>query len=209
VKYSGEISHNRVQFTHCRVFGAESTIDFNRSDSVDQIPGFGVASLDDTLRPLPGGLQIAVKLRSQVSGDTAVGTLIDGAVAGDVAAKHQVVIASGSSVRGRIRRMERYMDPFPHFIAGLEFTEVEVQGIRHLFNAGLVEIDPALGVKLILKNTTRTLTDPLSFGNISTRQTIETLSLYNLPGVATFFYKGGKLQILEQLRAKFQVNAPQ
>lgn len=200
VKYSGEISHNRVQFTHCRVFGAESTIDFNPSDSVDQIPGFGVASLDDTLRPLPGGLQIAVKLRSQVSGDTAVGTLIDGAVAGDVTAKHEVVIPSGSPVRGRIRRMERYTDPVPYFIVGLEFTEVEVQGIRHLFYADLVGIDPALGVELILKNTTRTLTDPLSFGNISTRQTIETLSLYNLPGVATFFYKGGKLELPRDFR---------
>jgi hypothetical protein len=88
VKYSGEISHNRVQFTHCRVFGAESTIDFTALDSVDQTPGFGVASLDDTLRPLPGGLQIAVKLRNRISGDMAVGTLIDGTVAGDVVAKH-------------------------------------------------------------------------------------------------------------------------
>ena len=117
-KYSGEISHNRVQFTHCRVFGAESTIDFNASDSVDETPGFGVASLDDTLRPLPGGLQIAVKLRNRISSDMAVGTLIDGTVAGDVAAKHEVVIPSGSPVRGRIRRMERYTDPFPYFVVG-------------------------------------------------------------------------------------------
>ena len=112
VKYSGEISHNRVQFTHCRVFGAESTIDFSALDSVDQTPGFGVASLDDTLRPLPGGLH-AVKLRNRISGGMAVGTLIDGTVAGDVVEKHAVVIPSGSPVRGRIRRMERYTDPFP------------------------------------------------------------------------------------------------
>ena len=42
---------------------------------------------DDTLRPLPGGLRIAVKLRSRISSDMAVGTLIDGVVAGNVAAK--------------------------------------------------------------------------------------------------------------------------
>jgi hypothetical protein len=45
--------------------------------------------------------------------------------------------------------MERYTDPFPYFVVGLEFTEVEVQGIRHLFYADLVEISPALGVELI------------------------------------------------------------
>jgi hypothetical protein len=207
VKYSGEISHNRVQFTHCRVFGAESTIDFSALDSVDQTPGFGVASLDDTLRPLPGGLQIAVKLRNRISGDMAVGTLIDGTVAGDVVAKHAVVIPSGSPVRGRIRRMERYLDPFPYFVVGLEFTEVEVEGIRHLFYADLVEISPALGVELILKNTTRTQTNSLLFGNISTRQTIETISLYKIPGVATFFYKGGKLELPQNFRTVWRTHS--
>ena len=73
---------------------------------------------------------------------------------------------------------------------GLEFTEVEVQGIRHLFYADLVEISPALGVELILKNTTRTQTNPLLFGNISTRQTIETLSLYKLRGARHFLLQG-------------------
>jgi hypothetical protein len=207
VKYSGEISHNRVQFTHCRVFGAESNIDFNASVSVDQTPGFGVASLDDTLRPQPGGLQIAVKLRNRISGDMAVGTLIDGAVAGDVVAKHAVVIPSSSPVRGRIRRMERYTDPFPYFVVGLEFTEVEVQGIRQLFYADLVEINPALGAELILKNTTRTQTNPLLLGNISTRQTTETLSLYNLPRVATFFYKGGKLDLPRDFRTVWRTHS--
>jgi hypothetical protein len=207
VKYSGEINHNQVQFTHCRVFGAESTIDFSASDSVDQTPGFGVASLDDTLRPLPGGLQIGVKLRSRITGDMAVGTLIDGTVAGDVAAKHEVVIPAGSPVRGRIRRMERYTDPFPHFVVGLEFTEVEVEGIRHLFYADLIEISPARGVELILKNTTRTQTNPLLFGNISTGQTIETLSLYKLPGVATFFYKGAKLELPQDFRMVWRTHS--
>ena len=206
VKYSGEISHNRVQFTHCRVFGAESTIDFSALDFVDQTPGFGVASLDDTLRPLPGGLH-AVKLRNRISGDMAVGTLIDGTVAGDVVEKHAVVIPSGSPVRGRIRRMERYTDPFPYFVVGLEFTEVEVEGIRHLFYADLVEISPALGVELILKNTTRTQTNPLLFANISSGQTIETLSLYKLPGVATFFYKGGRLELPQDFRTVWRTHS--
>jgi len=35
----------------------------------------------------------------------------------------------------------------------------------------------------------------LLFGNQSTRLSIENLWLYNLPGVATFFFKGSKLDL--------------
>src|SRR5262249_8069933 len=156
VKYSGEIRHNRIEFTHCRLFGAESTINFSAPDSAEQTPRFGAASIDDTLRPLPGGLQIAVILRSRITGDIAVGTLIDGVVAGSVAAKKgAVTIAAGSPVRGRIRRMERYTDPFPHFVVALEFTEMELRGIRYRFYADVVEIDLVPGVEHTLSTKDR------------------------------------------------------
>jgi hypothetical protein len=202
---SGEINHNRIQFTHCRVFAAESAIDFNGPDSTDQASRFGVASVDDTLRPLPDGLRIAVKLRSRISGDMAVGTLIDGVVAGNVTAKHAVVIPADSPVRGRIRRMESYTNPFPYFIVGLDFTEVEVQGIRYRFYADLVDMDRPPGVELTLptKNTTTTQSDPLLFGGVSTRQVIETITLPNLRGVAAFFYKGSKLYLPQDFRTSW------
>jgi hypothetical protein len=199
-KYSGEVSHNRIEFTFCRVFGAASTIDFNAPDSAEQPPRFGAASVDETLRPLPGGLKIAVKLRSRISGDMAVGTLIDGVVAGNVAARHEVVIPAGSAVRGRIRRMERYGDPFAYFVVGLEFTEVEVQGIRYLFYADLLEIDPAPGVELTLSTKdTSEINDP-RYGGTFSRQTRENLVLYRLPGVAVFFFKGGRLELPPDFR---------
>jgi hypothetical protein len=199
VKYSGEISHNRIEFTQCRMFGAESTSDFS---APEQTPRFGVVSLDDTLRPLPAGFEIEVNLRSRITGDMAVGTLIDGVVAGDVSASHSVIIPGGSPVRGRIRRMERYSEPFPYFIVGLEFTEAEVGGIRLLFFADLVRIDTVPGVAQILstKNSTTTVINPLSFGDISTSQTIESLSLYSLPGIAAFFYKGAQLDLPRDFR---------
>jgi hypothetical protein len=141
-------------------------------------------------------------MRSRISGDMAVGTLIDGLVAHDVAAKRSVVIPVGSPVRGRIRRMERNNDPFAYFIVGLEFTSVEVRGIQYVFYADLVEMDPAPGVELTLstKNATTTVTNPLLFGDISTSQTMESLSLYNLPGVAAFFYKGSRLDLPRDFR---------
>jgi hypothetical protein len=209
VKNSGEISHDRVEFTHCRVFGAESTIDFNVS-GVEQQARFGAVSLDDTLRGLPGGLQVAVKLRSRVSSDLAVGTLIDGVVAGDVKDKHAMVIPAGSPVRGRIRRMERYTDPFVYFVVGIEFTEVEVEGIRHIFYADLEEIDSAPGVELTLStknNGLDTPRDQLGGPGTVTTVTRERIVVHSLPGVATFFFKGDPLDLPPNFRTVWKTRA--
>jgi hypothetical protein len=195
-RFSGEISYNRIEFTHCRVFRSESSINFGAADYPEQTPRFGAASIDDTVRPLPPGLQITVKLRTRISGDAPVGTLIDGVVGNNVAAKKgAVVIAAGSPVRGRIRRMERYTDPFPYFVVGLEFTEVEVQGIRCRFYADLVEIDAARGVEQRLSTRDTSQTSDLFYGGTVTRQTKENLFFYNLPGVATFFFRGSRLDL--------------
>jgi hypothetical protein len=208
-KYSGEVNHNRVEFTHCRVFGAESTIHFDAPDFPEQTASFGSASVDDTLRPLPSGLLITVKLQSRISGDLAVGALIDGLVADNVTAKRVVVIPAGSPVRGRIRRLERYTDPFPYFVVGLEFTELELQGIRHLFYADLVDIGAAPGVESMLstKSTTTTGANSLLFGELSSRQTTERLSLPSLPGVATFFYKADGLELPQDFRTVWKTRA--
>jgi hypothetical protein len=198
VKDSGEISHNLAEFTHCRVFGAESTVEFGQPGSAEQTPRFGVAVLDETLRPLPPDLQIAVKLRTRISGDMPVGTLIDGVVASNVMANGALAVPAGSAVRGRIRRMEHCTDPMSYFVVGLEFTEVEVEGIRHIFFADLDGISPTLNVEQTLTIngdvTTRTLTGTM------TKQTGERVSLYNLPGVAAFFFKGAKLDLPEDFR---------
>ena len=204
VKQSGEVSHNRVGFTHCRIFGAESQIDFNAPDAPEQSPRFGASTVDETLRPLPAGLAIAVNLSSQISRDTAVGTLIEGVVDGNVTVKRDVVVPAGSRVRGRIRRLERYTDPFPYFVVGLEFTEVEVQGIRRLFYADLVSIEPVPGVERFLTTIETTTEAMRPFGGGSTRLHSERLSLYNLPGVATFFLKGGRLELPRGFRTEWK-----
>jgi hypothetical protein len=108
---SGAASHNLMGFTHCRVFEAQSIISFDSPaadlpDAAIQPPSFGVSGIDDTLRTLPGGLEIPVILRSHIAGDLAVGALIEGAVANDVRTKGSVVIAAGVPVRGRLLRLE-------------------------------------------------------------------------------------------------------
>ncbi|MGA2714826.1 MAG: hypothetical protein ABSG41_17130 [Bryobacteraceae bacterium] len=197
--FSGEISFNELEFTQCRVFGAQSTINFDGPDSAEVPSRFGVSAIDDTLRSLPPGLQIPVRLRSSIPGDAAVGALIDGVIDANVAAKGAIAIAAGSPVRGRIRRLERYSDPFPHFVVALEFTEVESQGIRYRFDADLARIDPAPGVEQTLSHRGRTETVDKGFFQ-EFRVSRETLFFSNLPGVATFFFKGATLNVPEGLR---------
>jgi hypothetical protein len=51
-------------------------------------------------------LSRSVNMRSEISGDMAVGALIEGAVTETVARNGSGVIPAGSLVRGRLRRME-------------------------------------------------------------------------------------------------------
>lgn len=125
-------------------------------------------------------------LRSQISADMAVGALIDGVVASNVPSKGAVVIAAGSPVLGRIRRLERYNDPVPHFVVALEFTQVELEGIRYRFYSDLVKFESALGVEQKLP----VLTEAGSM----------TLHFSSLPGVATFFLKGSRLDLPKGFR---------
>jgi len=202
VKSSGEISHDQVEFTHCRVFGAESTLNFSISDAAEPAR-FGAATIDDTVRHFSGGLNVEINLSSLISSDMAVGTLIDGVIATDVRDKRVVVIPAGSPVRGRIRRMERYSDPFVYFVVGLEFTELEVHGVRHIFYADLVDIDAAPGVELRLSigsDGAGTPKNEVSTPGTVTIVTKEHVVIHKLPGVATFFFRGDKLELPQNFR---------
>jgi len=209
-KFTGEFDHNHMEFTHCRLFGAQSKISFGDVGVPSDEPArFGASSNDDTLRPLPPGLQITVRLNSRISAGDAVGTLIEGTVAGDVPSKGQVVIASGSRVRGRLRRLERYSDPVPNYVVAIEFTEVESAGIRYRFLADLVELDSAAGVSQTLSregptsqvSTSMFQRQPMpSIFDAQTRTSVERYTLPDLPGVAVFFVRGTKLDVPQAFR---------
>jgi len=199
-KFTGEISNNRMEFTHCRVFSAEAKLNFDAPDAAQETPRFGVSSVDDTLRALPAGLEIAVKLRTGISSDMAVGTLIDGIVAGNVSVKPKVVIAAGSPVCGRIRRLERYTDPFPYFVVALEFTEVQAEGIRYRFYADPIDIEPIAGLEQKLWTQDKYETAKFIDGGSLTRQRRENFFLYDLPGVVSFFFKASKLELPQGFR---------
>ena len=206
--FSGEANTNTIEFTNCRVFAAESTIHFDAPGSVPETPAFGVASVDQTLRPLPAGLKIAVRLLTRISAGMAVGELIEGKVEASVPPKGALLIAAGSPVRGRIRRLERDTDPIPYFVVGLEFTEVELQGIRHRFYGDLTGVESAPGVELRLTVATRTEEVNPARAPRQVRTTTEVLTLPDLPGVGTFFVRGSDLDLPPGFRTDWTTRAP-
>jgi len=199
-RFTGEIRNNRIEFTHCQAFGAETKLSFDASDGAEQTPRFGVSSIDDTLRALPAGLTVAVRLRTQISGEMAVGTLIDGVIAGDVSAKHKVMIRAGAPVQGRIRRLEHYADPFPYFVVALEFTEVEVEGIRYRFYADPLDVEPIPGVEPWLRTQEKHEMTEFFDRARMLYQSRENVFLYDLPGVVSFFFKATKLDLPQGFR---------
>jgi hypothetical protein len=180
--------------------------------------------VDDTPRALPGNLRIAIRLRSRISEDMAVGTLIEGEVASNVRrAEGEAPIPAGSPVRGRIRRLERHQDPSPYFAVALEFTAIEIEGVRHRFHADAVEIQRAHGVERTLSfpgkpdvlsavgrdlpsaEVLNTMQDANPRPAVTVSRTF--VSAPDLPGVAAFFVKGGKLDVPSGLRTVWKTRA--
>jgi hypothetical protein len=179
----GVASYNRMEFTHCRSYAATSAISF---DAKPEPSGEGApaAPSPSGARPaVPAFLEVTVLLTTPVSDKDAVGALIEGKTSGDVVRKGKVVVPAGSVVHGRIRRLEHYPDR-QVFGVGLEFSDVEVRGELLPFYADLLRVDkdpriqPELSRRIFVPGRNRVQADE------------ETITLPELPGVASFFVKG-------------------
>lgn len=165
---SGEQSRNVVEFTHCQSFRVESKLSFGTTDEAAS-----KAAAPEAARALAAGLTVPIGLAEAVTDKMTVGALIEGRVTEAVREKAKVVIAAGSAVRGRVRRLERVDEET--WAVGLEFTEIETETGTERFYANLVDLDK--GVVEILKSAV-----PGSKG-----KAVDTNWLPYLPGVAQFF----------------------
>ena len=109
-----------------------------------------------------------------------MGRLIEAKVYGDVVYREKIIIPHGSLVRERIRRLEQYGTGEDH-VVGLEFMEVEVNGRSMRFYADLIKMDrsPKIRTKLFVEKVI------VRSGRYDNRY--ETVTLPELPGVASFF----------------------
>jgi hypothetical protein len=195
---SGVESYDRLEFTYCRAYSAESEIRFDPEPSLNLNAASPPPAPDTSAvsRTIPALLAVTVRLATPISDKDAVGSLIEGKVAGNVMHKGKLLIPDGAVVHGRIRRLELYRGGnatgnFGNaFIVGLEFTEVEIPGEGPWqFYADLLTMDKDPRIHATLSERVMV---PLWNGS-STRDT--TVTLRELPGVATFFVTGNSFTV--------------
>lgn len=186
---SGVEGYDRIEFTHCRAFSAQSAIRFasepHNTGEPSPSEGPNTLSVARAVEAVPALLLVTVQLTTPITDKDAVGTLIEGKISGDVLRKGKIVIPNGSLVRGRIRRLERYRDSgSKDFIVGLEFTEVQIDGESRRFYADLLRMDKRPGIRPSLSEQV------LVTSSAGLRTRSQTITLPELPGVASFFVYG-------------------
>jgi hypothetical protein len=204
----GAESYDHVEFTHCRAFSAQSAIRFD-SESQElekELPPDTPAVPSAPVSPspaVPALLLITVQLTTPITDKDAVGTPIEGKVSGDVRHKGKIVIPNGSRVRGRIRRLERYQESGSgDFVVELEFTGVEANGGPLRFYADLLRMDRSPGIR-------PTLSEPVAVRSDGRYQTTsQTITLPELPGVASFFVHGNTFTVPNGLRMIWKTRGP-
>jgi hypothetical protein len=204
VRFSGEESRNHIEFTHCHLYGAQSSISFGGQQG---FPLFGASSVLEISRELLPALQVVVRISTRITEKTAVGTLIDGVVEGNVVHKKAVLIPSGSPVRGRVRRLEWNDEKGGYYVVGLEFTEIEAGGSRYRFFAELESTDALPGAGQVLRSRLTPEKSPVRGRADMMFTSDEILSLPDLPGVGSFFVQARQLDIPPGFRTTWKTRA--
>ena len=201
MRFSGEESRNHIEFTHCHLFGAQSSISFGPEKGV---PLFGASSVLEVSRELLPALPVVIKMSTRITEKTTVGSLIDGAVAGNVLRKGKVLIPDGSPVRGRVRRLEWNEDKGGYFVVGLEFTEVDAAGYALPFLRRHGEYGRAARAPPDAKDASAGGEIPPGRYRLCLRRE---LYLYDVPGVGSFFVQGRTLDIPSGFRMTWKTRA--
>lgn len=203
VQMDGSESLNEFDFTHCRSYHVESSITFSASETLS--PPAGIATAPVRRSPatgmLPAGLMVPVTLTTPLTGDSAVGTLLEGRIPNNVSLKGKVIIPAGSVIRGRLRRLEHHSDNGGYFVTGLEFTEVDAGESALRFYADLQSASGASGLDwLVSTGGSRTT----KFG---IENTTENIRITDLPGVGSFFILGSKFSLPAGFKMQWKTRA--
>lgn len=188
VETSGKQNLNRIEFSHCRQYTGQSVIAFSAAE-----PGLGepAPARAVTKFELAAGLLLTLQLVTEIDSQRAsVGDPITAKLEADVNRKADVVIPKGAVVRGRIRRLERSVEGSPHFVVGLEFSDLEFADKRARFFGRLESAQEIAGLRWFLARST------------GIANTSQTASFYpqEVPGVGTFFMTGDRFRLPAGMR---------
>jgi hypothetical protein len=135
--FSGEASRAVIEFSQCREYRTESTIRFDApGDSLPEAAKPQVRQVD-----LPAGLVISVELDTAIDSKTAaVGDTLHARVLQEVRYNGDLAVPRGAALTGHVRKLDRGSSNTP-FAVGIEFSEIEWEGVRGAFHAELADLD--------------------------------------------------------------------
>lgn len=190
------VHRNRIEFSHCREFGASSQVSFTGGVPATPEPPIAVPGGIKTRLParigfrvrLDGGLELA----AAHAGQPVTAVLVD-------AIKHRgrQLAAAGAKVTGRLRwleqRKEEQQDGHGRWMIGLEFTTLATEdggAIRFLATLNAIQ-DPGGAARLYTPGRKRELiaVGHRRLGDLAAIEEFrqeETIELLRLPGVGLF-----------------------
>jgi hypothetical protein len=131
--WNGLMNVNRTDFSQCRVFSAASNVSFDEDTAAAPVVPQAV---------LPEGLTIHLRLDKPVEfGKAVVGDPVSATVEADVRQGGKARVTRGTTISGRIRRLEREESPSEAVIIELEFSETSQQGTRLRFDGTITGSD--------------------------------------------------------------------
>jgi hypothetical protein len=134
--WNGAMSVNRTDFSQCRAFSAASNVSF------DEATPTGPVFTDVPESALPDGLTIRLHLDQPVEfGQAVVGDPISATVEADVRERGKTWLTKGTTISGRVRRLEKQESPSDAVVIDLEFSETSQQGTRLRFTGTIVASD--------------------------------------------------------------------
>jgi hypothetical protein len=200
---SGRENYDQVEFTHCRAFAAQSVLRFDAELEQTLTEAPAALPVPRASHAIPALLPVTVQLATPVTNHDAVGRQIEGEVVGDVVRNGKTVISSGARVHGRIRRLEHYSRRGREsFIVGLEFTEVEAGGDSTPFFADLLRLERRPEIQVLLSERVFVL----HRGGYHAADA--TVTLPELPGVASFFVSGATFVLPRGFRTFWRTRGP-
>jgi hypothetical protein len=192
-KLNGVESLNRIEFSHCREFSGAAELSFNKPASIEN-PASAVTEFQ-----IPAGLEISVRMAQAIDSKTAaVGDSIRAIIDMPVRSHGTDLIPKGALLLGRIRRLERQLEPHPYYLVGLEFTDIEFAGHHARFTGQMFGAAAIPGLALGLSTNSMNRDTAGVAGHLLTTHT-ETEVPFKVPGVSTFFMEGRDFRIPEGL----------
>ncbi len=129
-----------IAYSSCRQFVGEAKL-VTDPGAIDQKP----ADAPIAPIPIPPGLELPLKLEQSIDTDTAAaGDVVLAKVSKPVGPvkSRDVVIPAGSVVRGRIVRMEHWLNSPSRFVIAIELDTVEINGVPSPLYATMAQGQP-------------------------------------------------------------------